>query len=171
MESEAEKRTIKATFRRWIYMVVAIVAAALLPVKPVFSFLEDKGIIYVRSFSMDQREFVVTQTELATGAEQVTSTMSVKGLYYCQRAMLLGTILCFLCFYHYRWRIALCSIVAVICGIYYALMAIYAMRMADMHFTTLYPNWPAILPALVLQMMLMTRRNVLRTETEEHGIE
>lgn len=167
MESEAEKRSFKAMYRRWIYMAIAILAAALLPVKPVFLFQEDKGIIYVRSFSMDQKEFVVTQTEMKTGIEQITATMSVKGLYYCYKVMLWGTILCLLCFYRRRWRIAICTAVTVVAGIYYALMIYYAIRMADLHYATLYPSWTAILPAIVLQMMLMTRQNVINSVTDD----
>lgn len=167
MESEAEKRSFKAMYRRWIYMVIAILAAALLPVKPVFMFQEDKGIIYVRSFSMDQKEFVVTQTEMKTGIEQITATMSVKGLYYCYQAMLWGCVICFLCFYRRRWRIAICTAVTVVAGIYYALMIYYAIQIADIHYATLYPSWTAILPAIEMQMMVMTRHNIISCMDEE----
>ena len=158
---------MKAMYRRWIYMAIAIVAAALLPMKPVFLFQEDKGIIYVRSFAMDQKEFVVTQTEMSTGAQQITATMSVKGLYYCYQAMLWGCILCLLCFFRRRWRIAICTVVTVVAGIYYALMIYYAIQMADLQYATLYPSWTAILPAIVLQMMIMTRQNVINSMTDD----
>ena len=148
-------------------MAIAIVAAALLSVKPVYMFQEDKGIMYVRSFAMDQKEFVVTQTEIATGIPQITATMSVKGLYYCYKAMLWGTILCLLAFYRRRWRIAICTVVIVVAGIYYALMVYYAIQIADLHYATLYPSWTAVLPAIVLQMMIMTRQNVINSVTDD----
>ena len=148
-------------FRRWTYMAVAIVAALMLQVKPVFSFQEDKGIIYVRSFTMDQQTFQVTQTEMATGISTVTDTMSVKGFYYCYKAMLWGSILCFLCFFSWKGRIWISFFTAVIAGSYYVLMIYYAVQISDNQFATLYPTWTAILPAIVCQMMLLVRRNVI----------
>ena len=67
MDQEVEKSRRNAIYRRLLYMVVAILAAALLPLKPAFSFQEDKGIIYIRSFEMDQKTFYVTQTDMETG--------------------------------------------------------------------------------------------------------
>jgi len=156
-----DRKLILAMYRRWAYMLVAIVAAALLFTRPVFNFQDDKGIKYVRSFSMDQELFVVTQTELGTGAQEVTATMSVKGLYYCNKVMLWGAILCFLCFFSNKWRMGIAIATAVVCGAYYGLMIFYAVRIADMHYATLYPNMMAILPAIVLQMMVMIPRNIL----------
>ena len=154
-------------YRRWLYMIIAIAASALLMLRPVLSFQEDKGIKYVRSFSMDPKTFYVTQTELGTGAEQVTATMSVKGLYYCNWAMLCGCILCFLCFWNDTWRILLAIITAFIAGAYYVFMVYYALRMADNHYATLYPNLMALLPAVVLQMMVFLRQNIIKTIVAE----
>ena len=65
------KNSLFSMLRRWAYMLLAIGASALLFVAPPFHFQEDKGIIYVRSFSMDQTTFVVTQTEISTNMQQV----------------------------------------------------------------------------------------------------
>ena len=154
--------------RRWVYMAIAIVTAALMPTRPVFNFQDDKGIIYVRSFSMDQHTFYVTQTELATGASEVTSTMSVAGLYYCARVLLYLCIACLLCFFSDRWRMWLCIISIVCAGAYYILMMYYAMEITDNFYTTLYPNFMALLPAVVLQMMVLVRQSIARTLMERN---
>ena len=176
MDNNEEKKALQAMFRRWVYMVIAIVASAVLSLHPVFSFQEDKGIIYIRSFSMDQETFYVTQTELRTGAEQITATMSVKGLYFCRRLMLFGCILCLLCFFSKRWRLTLALITAFIAGAYYVLMIYYAMRMSDDHYATLYPNLMAVFPAIVLQMMILVRQNIIKSmitaeDTERGDVE
>ena len=168
MDQEVENSNRNAILRRLAYMAVAILAAALLPVRAVFHFQDDRGIIYVRSFSIDQKVFVMTQTELGTGAATVRETMPVKGLYYCYRVMLWGSILCLLCFFNSRWRIALCDIVALTAGVYYILIIIYAMRIADTYFATFYPDVIAmLLPALVLQGMILTRHSVVRSRVDE----
>lgn len=166
MENEENSINWKAMYRRWCYMLIAIAAAAFLFTRPVFSFQEDKGIIYVRSFSMTQTEFVVTQTELATGAKQVVDTMPIKGLYYCNEVILWGTILCFLCFFK-PWRIWVCNLTAIACGVYYCIMIYYAIQMSDIHYATLYPNLMAIVPAVILEMMIITRHNVINVLQEE----
>lgn len=154
--------------RRWIYMSIAIIAAALLGARPVFNFQSDTGMLYTRSFSMeDQKQFVVTQRELSTGAEEVAAIMSVKGLYYCSKAMLWGSILCLLCFFSYRGRMTLIFVTVAVAGLFYILMIVYAIRMTDQHYVTLYPNFAAIWPAIVLQAMLLTRSNMIREKIDE----
>ena len=151
-------------------MAVAIAAAALLGTRPIFNFQSDRGILYTRSFSMeDQKLFVVTQTELRTGAEEVAATMSVKGLYYCSRAMLWGSILCLLCFFSYRGRMSMIYATIAAAGIFYVLMLVYAMRMSDQHYATLYPNFAAVLPAVVLQAMILVRRNIIAEKVDENN--
>ena len=166
---EQEKSIIPPRMlRRWIYMSIAIIAAALLGTRPVFNFQSDTGILYTRSFSMeDQKQFVVTQRELSTGAEEVAAIMSVKGLYYCSKAMLWGSILCLLCFFSYRGRMTLIFVTVVAAGLFYILMIVYAIRMTDQHYATLYPNFAAIWPAIVLQAMLLTRSNMIREKIDE----
>lgn len=154
--------------RRWIYMSIAIIAAALLGTRPVFNFQSDTGMLYTRSFSMaDQKQFVVTQRELSTGAEEVAAIMSVKGLYYCSKAMLWGSMLCLLCFFSYRGRMTLIFVTVAAAGLFYILMIVYAIRMTDQHYATLYPNFAAIWPAIVLQAMLLTRSNMIREKIDE----
>ena len=154
--------------RRWVYMAIAIIAAALLGTRPVFNFQSDTGILYTRSFSMeDQKQFVVTQRELSTGAEEVVEVMSVKGLYYCSKAMLWGSILCLLCFFSYRGRMTLVLFSVATAGLFYILMIVYAYRMTDQHYVTLYPNFAAIWPAIVLQAMLLTRRNIIQEKIDD----
>ena len=166
MENDETKRAWRAMYRRWAYMIIAILAAAALTTRPVFSFHEDKGIRYVRSFSMTQTQFYVTQTELDSHIPEITASMSVKGLYYCNKVMLWGAILCLLCFFSHVWRIRIAILTAVAAGAYYAFMIYYALRMADLHYATLYPNAMALLPAIVCQMMVLTRHNVLRADID-----
>lgn len=163
----------KAMYHRWIYMVVAIVASVLMLYHPALNFLDDKGIRYVRSFSMTQTEMIVTQTDLETKADTATATMSVKGLYFCVIAMIVGSGLCLLCFFNDRWRIIIAIGTACIAGFYYVLLVYYILQMSDKHYATLYPNYMAILPAIVCQMMLLTRRSIFQeiADTEEEGSE
>ena len=154
-------------YLRWIYMVVAIAASAFLMTRPVFRFQEDKGIIYVRSYSMDNKEFVAYQTEMATGARYVTATTSVKGLYYCNKAMIYCAILALLCFFSNKWRVLLCDMTIAACGVYYLLIIYYAVVISDQHFATLYPSLMCLVPAIPLQMMVMTRISIFKSEKEE----
>ena len=170
METEEAKIDWKAVYRRWAYMLLAIGASIFLFTRPVFNFQEDKGIIYVRSFSMDSKTFYVTQTSLRDGVPEITATMSVKGLYYCNKAILYGCILCFLCFFSKAWRVWICNITAILCGAYYVLMIFYALRIADYHYATLYPNWMAIVPGVILELMILTRHNVIVSGLEDDEV-
>lgn len=162
MSTVTDNTTLKTMYRRWAYMAIAILASCLLFLKPVFKFNDDKGIIYVRSFDMDQTHFWVTQTELDTGIEHITAVMSVKWLYRINKAMLWGCIICLLCFWSNRWRFWIALITACIAGAYYVFMAYYAMKIAEDHYATLYPTITAFLPAIVLQMMILVQQNVRR---------
>ena len=77
--------------------------------------------------------------------------------------MLFGSILSLLCFFNDEWRAWICLLTAIAAGLYYVLMAIYAIRRADNFYATLYPNYMAILPAVVLQMMILTRQSVIHS--------
>ena len=46
-------------------------------------------------------------------------------------------------------------------------MIVYAIRMTDQHYVTLYPNFAAIWPAIVLQAMLLTRRNIILEKIDD----
>ena len=149
-------------YRRWAYMAIAVLAAILMTAKAPFSFQEDKGIIYVRSFSMDLQTMVVTQTELETGVAQVTATMSVAGLYYCYWIMLFGSLACLIFMIHPKGRLVMCDITMIAAGVYYVLLVIYALRISDAQYATLAPTWAAFMPAVVLEMMILVHRNVLK---------
>ena len=165
---EISKSRWHAMYMRWLYMILAIIVSALMFKGSVFSFQEDKGIIYIRSFTMDEQVFSVIQTDLHTNVGEVTATMSVSGLYYCNWALLITCIACFLCFFSKRWRMILCIIAVVLAGAYYILMIYYAMQITENHFATLTPNFWAVLPAIVLQLMLIVRRNVSHAQMEEN---
>ena len=162
MSELIDHATLSAMYRRWAYMVIAIVASAFMFTRPVFSFQQDKGIIYVRSFSMDQKRFYVTQTEMKTGATEITAVSSVKWLYYCNKAMLWGSILCFLCFFSNPVRLGITYAVAAISGFYYVLMVYYSMYLSDLHYATISPNFMAIFPGIVCAMMVLTGKNIIR---------
>ena len=152
--------------RRIIYMLIAIAASWLMLLRPVFNFQDDKGIIYVRSFSMDQKTFYVTQTDLKTGVPEITATTSVRWMYYCNKAMLWGSILCLLCFFSDRIRLTIAYITTVLSGGYYVLVVYYSMKLSDLHYTTLYPNYMIILPGIVCAMMVLTSRNIITTHID-----
>jgi len=173
MKKDHLNSRFNATVRRRLYMAVAIIASVVLLQRPVFNFQDDKGIMYVRSFSMTEKTFVVTQTELATGIPHVTAVMSTKGLRICNYFMIAGCVLCWLCFFEDRWRVFIALVTALLAGVYYILMIYYAMRMSSDHYATLYPNFMAILPAIVLQMMVFVRRNVFHVnlEAEDNALE
>lgn len=158
-------------YRRWIYMVVAIVASVAMLSQPACKFLDDKGIRYVRSFSMTQTQITLTLTDIKTNTDTVKDTMSVKGLYYCVIAMIVGSSLCFLCFFNDRWRIIIAIITACVAGLYYILLVYYIFRIADKQFATVYPTFVVILPAVVCQMMLLVRRSIFQeiTDAEEEN--
>ena len=166
MSELIEKVEFDAMRRRAVYMIIAIAASWAMFLHPVFNFQDDKGIIYVRSFSMDQKMFYVTQTDLKTGATEVTATTSVEWLYYCSKAMLWGSILCLLCVFSDRVRMVIAYITTVISGSYYVLIVYYSMKLADLHYATLYPNYMIILPAIVCAMMILTSRNIIKTHVD-----
>jgi uncharacterized membrane-anchored protein len=152
-------------------MVVAIVASVAMLSQPACKFLDDKGIRYVRSFSMTQTQITLTLTDLKTNTDTVKDTMSVTGLYYCVIAMIVGSSLCFLCFFDDRWRIIIAIITACVAGLYYILLVYYIFRIADKQFATAYPTFVVILPAVVCQMMLLVRRSIFQeiTDAEEEN--
>ena len=157
---------LSAMYRRLAYTVVAIMASLLLFEHPVFNFQDDKGIIYVRSFSMDQKTFYVTQTTLQDGVPEITATTSVKWFYYCNKAMVWGCILSLLCFFSIPLRLTVTYLSAVVAGSYYVLVVYYSLKLADLHYTTLYPNYMIVLPGIVCAMMLLVSRNLIKTQVE-----
>lgn len=168
-KDEQHQQLIPANvIRRWIYMAVGILAAYFLISRPVLNFQPDTGILYVRSFEMvNQEQIVVTQTRISDGSMEIMATMPVKGLHYCSVAMLWGCILCLLSFFSKRCRIFIATVTEVIAGLFYILLIIYALRIADLEYATLYPNFFAFLPAVVLESMALVRRNLIRERADE----
>jgi hypothetical protein len=134
--------------------------------RPVFNFQDDKGIIYVRSYEIDTYRVSVVHTRLDNGLKEVVDSTSIAGLHYCNLVMLWGSVLCLLAFFSKRWQIYIALFTAVAAGVYYTLMIFYAMRISDTMFATLYPNFMAIFPAIVCQMMILTRQNIIRSISE-----
>lgn len=160
-----EKMKATAMYRRWAYMVVAIIASLLISVSPTYSFMPDQGTFSVRSFSMTKTKVIVTQTLKDTGIKRVLATRSVAGIYVCFWAMLLGSITCFLMFYSSRIRIYSCFFTIGAAGLYYVFLVYYALRISGEQYCTLAPTWTVILPAIVLEMMILVFRNVTRYGT------
>lgn len=153
-----------------IYNVIAIVASIVLLFVPVFSFIGDQGIIYLRDFVMDTRTFSIVQTELATGKVSVLISMSVRGMYYCAWAMTVVSIICLLC-YMRRWKRKLSRVVIILAGLYYVLMIYYAIKMTGTYYATLYPNLAAVLPAVIILSMRVVRQETQRSIIDSIGIE
>ena len=162
MSIEKKNKTFYVMYRHWIYMVVAVVAVLLIRIAPVFSFQEEKGIVHVRSFTMDIQKFVEWRTDLQTGAKHVENTLSVWGLYCCYLVMLCGSIACLLCFFDNYLRFLLCTLVILAAGVYYVLIMYYAIRISDEFFATFYPSFTIICPAVVLLAMAWVRKDIIR---------
>ncbi|MBR6017711.1 MAG: hypothetical protein IK073_03725 [Paludibacteraceae bacterium] len=149
-------------FKRWLFMFVAIAAAMTLRYVPVFEFQGDKGIVSNRTYEMDQKNFYAWQTDFETNERVLVGVVSVKGLYYTNLAMIALSVLCLLCFFSDRWRIWLSLVTVLVAGSYYAFMIFYAVKISNEWFPTLYPNLAAILPAVVIEAMVLTRKSLLR---------
>jgi len=158
-------------FRRWAYMAIAVFATVLITAKPIFSFHADKGILYTRSFSMDLKEFKVTQTILETVSEEqrlampekeVKETMSVVPLYVLQKILFWSCIVCIFLIYPAKARWYMTWLIMALVAVFYVLVIIYSQRISDLHFATLAPTWSAFMPAVVLAMMILLNRNVAR---------
>lgn len=156
-------------YRRWAYMAIAIIASYLIAVKPVFSFTSDKGMTYERSFTMDMKQFQVTQTVLGTLDEEqkqvtpereVKGTMSVMGLYVTQKILFWSSILCLFLFYPTRVRWYMSWFIFAMAILFYVFLLIYALHITNLYFATIAPSWTAIMPFIVLIMMVLLNRNV-----------
>ena len=154
---------IPGWIKRILFMLIAIGASYLLIDIPTLSFQSDTGIIYVRDYSMTTELFSVTQTDMETGAREVVESMSVRGFKFSAYAMLIFSGLAFLCFFNTMWRSVLCVLAASSAGVYYLLMVYYAIQIAENHMATIYPNWGAILPFLVILMMEMVRKDTIHS--------
>ena len=145
---------------KWGRLVLAIVSSIILLNKPVFNFIDEKGIVSVKTYKITTRTFEMHYVDMKTGLDELVGAMSISGLFYGALAIMVGCFLCALLYESHRIRILLSSITAFMAGAYYLLMAYYAMKISDLHYATLYPTVMAILPAIVLQMMVLVQRNV-----------
>ena len=159
MEQDANNERT-ALRKRGLYMILAIVAAVVLLFQPVFSFQQDKGIKYVRSYTMKQKVLLVIQTELNNGVSEVVDTMPIKGLHYCAWALILACTSCLICSIDDKRCMLMCFISIFIAGAYYLFMIYYAIQFADKYFATLYPNFFALLPAVIIQLLILVRRSI-----------
>ena len=164
---------MNSSVKRLLYMLVAIIATIPMHFYPDLNFQSDKGIIYMRSYEMDQTHFRVIQTKLDNSETEVVATMSIVWLKRAKWAILGATILCLLCFFNNQWRIIISLLTIVLCGTYYIVLISYSMRISDAEFPTIYPTLITVLPAIVVQMMVLLRKNILedvrhRDETMEN---
>ena len=146
--------------RRIVYIAIALVATIVLFFKPVFTFQSDTGINYERTYSMSVTTFTMTLTDLETGFTHVARQRSVAGLLCCAIAMCIGCIACGVWYYRRRLLKKLCNITLFFAVLYYLFMLYYAIVLTDDYSATLWPNWAALMPVIVLEMMLLVRRNI-----------
>ena len=160
---------------KWGRLVLAIVSSIILLNKPVFNFIDEKGLENTRTYIMTTRTFEVHHIEMATGIDKLMGTMSVKGFFYGALAMLIGSVVCTIFYSLHRFRILISTITAFLAGTYYLLMMYYAIRLSQEFFLILYPNWIALLPVVVLVTMLWIRKDTLRrlidaVQDEDEGL-
>ena len=147
---------------KWGRLVLAIVSSIILLNKPVFNFIEEKGIISVKTYKITTRTFEMHYVDMKTGLDELVGAMSISGLFYGALAIMVGCFLCALLYESHRLRILSASITAFMAGAYYLLIGYYAIRLSQEFCLILYPNWVALLPAIVLVTMLWIRNSTVR---------
>ena len=148
--------------RKWGRLVLAIVSSILLLNKPVFNFVDEKGLVSVKTYKITPRTFEMHFIDMTTGLDEFVGAMSISGLFYGALAMLIGCVVCTVFYSFHRFRIIISTITAFLAGMYYVLMGYYAIRLSQKFFLILYPNWVALLPAVVLITMLSIRNDTVR---------
>ena len=168
MKSHTKNKSIKWLSEnfRLVYVVVAIIASILLFSRPVFSFQQDKGIIYTRHFEMDKNEVRVIQTGLEDHIDYVQDTRSVKALFVLGHLMLWSSVACFLLFFSPFWQRLVAFLPILFAGIYYLFAIYYAVDIIDRFFATMYPSWPLIMPAIIIEMMVLVRKGIDKEQLE-----
>ena len=160
---------------KWGRLVLAIVSSIILLNKPVFNFIEEKGIISVKTYKITTRTIEMHYVDMKTGLDELVGAMSISGLFYGALAIMVGCFLCALLYESHRIRILISSITAFMAGAYYLLIGYYAIRLSQKFFLILYPNWVALLPVVVLVTMLWIRKDTLRrlidaVQDEDEGL-
>ena len=148
--------------RKWGRLVLAIVSSIILLNKPVFNFVDEKGIVSIKTYKITTRTFEMHYVNMTTGLDELVGAMSISGLFYGALAILIGCVACALLYESHRLRILSASITAFMAGAYYLLIGYYAIRLSQKFFLILYPNWVALLPAVVLITMLSIRNSTVR---------
>ena len=148
--------------RKWGRLVLAIVSSIILLNKPVFNFVDEKGIVSIKTYKITTRTFEMHYVNMTTGLDELVGAMSISCLFYGALAILIGCVACALLYESHRLRILSASITAFMAGAYYLLIGYYAIRLSQKFFLILYPNWVALLPALVLVTMLSIRNETVR---------
>ena len=157
MEEKKKKKSYRS-LRKWSRLLLAIVASVLLLNKPVFNFVDEKGLENTRTCVMTPTRFELHYIEMATGIDRPMYAMSVKGLYYGAWAILLGCVFCAFFYEIHELRILSCLIT----GAYYLIMIYYAIELSQKFCIILYPNLIAMLPVAVLLIMLSIRNTTVR---------
>ena len=160
---------------KWGRLVLAIVSSILLLSKPVFNFVDEKGIISVKTYKITTRTIEMHHVDMKTGLDELVGAMSISGLFYGALAIMVGCFLCALLYESHRIRILISSITAFMAGAYYLLIGYYALRLSQEFCLILYPNWVALLPAIVLVTMLSIRNSTVRklmevNQDEDEGL-
>ena len=160
---------------KWGRLVLAIVSSILLLSKPVFNFIDEKGIVSVKTYKITTRTFEMHFVDMKTGLDELVGAMSISGLFYGALAIMVGCFLCALLYESHRIRILISSITAFMAGAYYLLIGYYALRLSQEFCLILYPNWVALLPVVVLVTMLRIRKDTLRklidaVQDEDEGL-
>ena len=148
--------------RKWGRLVLAIVSSILLLSKPVFNFVDEKGLVSVKTYKITPRTFEMHYVNMTTGLDELVGAMSISGLFYGALAILIGCVACALLYESHRLRILSASITAFMAGAYYLLIGYYAIRLSQEFCLILYPNWVALLPLVVLVTMLLIRNDTVR---------
>ena len=161
MEDRKRKRRNRM-IRKWGRLVLAIVSSILLLSKPVFNFVDEKGLVSVKTYKITPRTFEMHYVNMTTGLDELIGAMSISGLFYGALAILIGCVACALLYESHRLRILSASITAFLAGAYYLLIGYYAIRLSQEFFLILYPNWVALLPLVVLVTMLLIRNDTVR---------
>ena len=67
---------------KWGRLVLAIVSSIILLNKPVFNFIDEKGIISVKTYKITTRTIEMHHVDMKTGLDELVGAMSISGLFY-----------------------------------------------------------------------------------------
>ena len=146
---------------RVAYMLIAIILTVSMFYAPILSFVGDTGVSKIRTCEMDQKSCQLIETQLDINKAEVKEALSTSGLRYVNWAILIGCIATFLCFWSGSQRMMLALYTMIAVGVYYLLLVYYAVEIANTFYATMYPNIGVFIPLFIVQMMILTRRNIL----------